>query len=427
MIWFQNKWVRYALMICAVALFLGNVLHETWGKGGTGNLHNYQARAFTEGKLHLEPEWLGIEHSFEIAAFQDKVYAPFPPFPAVLLMPLVAVFGAANTAYLALALAAAAMLGLYQIGRQWAGLSREETAWLALALLLGTGCWYALQQSHLTWHFSHVAAVAMLVLAIREGLLGGRGWLAGLLLGCAVLSRQVMIYSAIFVLAILLTQAATRRAQWQAGVGFAAAFGVCLAAYLVFNAVRFSGPLDSGYGYIELGGFLMERVDRYGLFSIAYIPFNFAHMFLQGPLVYFEQDNPLLIIGMTPFGTALPYASPFVAFALWARYSRVRNGEKGEGRAPWVSPQWIIAVAWLSVGLSVLHILLYYNNGWIQLNAQRFALDFMPALMILVMLALKNGNIYRRLLFAAIGYSIILNAYALVGISQIKALLSLFG
>ena len=73
--------------------------------------------------------------------------------------------------------------------------------------------------------------------------------------------------------------------------------------------------------------------------------------------------RPLQISGM---GTALTFASPFVFLAAWAR-----------------RPRALVVAAWASVTLALLHMLGYYNNGWVQPNAHRFALDFFPALLVL--------------------------------------------
>ena len=70
-------------------------------------------------------------------------------------------------------------------------------------------------------------------------------------------------------------------------------------------------------------------------------------------------------------------------------------------------------------------MMLYYNNGWNQYNCQRFTMDFMPVLMLLVALGINRAksNLWKY----AISYSIVLNilAYVVVpGIGRIRAFLS---
>ena len=56
--------------------------------------------------------------------------------------------------------------------------------------------------------------------------------------------------------------------------------------------------------------------------------------------------------------------------------------------------------------------MLYYNNGWWQINAQRFSLDFVPVLMVLTALGAKQGlGPYWK---GAILWSLFLNALAWV-------------
>jgi len=59
----------------------------------------------------------------------------------------------------------------------------------------------------------------------------------------------------------------------------------------------------------------------------------------------------------------------------------------------------------------IIHTLLYYNNGYVQANTQRFSLDFLPIIIILVALSIKS--IPENLWKASVVYSIILNVLAL--------------
>jgi hypothetical protein len=56
--------------------------------------------------------------------------------------------------------------------------------------------------------------------------------------------------------------------------------------------------------------------------------------------------------------------------------------------------------------------LLYQNNGWYQVNTQRFSLDFLPALMILVIISFKNTQTHFWLLKTFAIYAIVLNLFS---------------
>jgi hypothetical protein len=177
----------------------------------------------------------------------------------------------------------------------------------------------------------------------------------------------------------------------------------------VFNWARFGSPFDTGYGHLNLGGFLASRTERFGLFHPAYLPFNLTYMFFQGPHLVFDQELILLPQGMDFLGTSLTFASPFVFFALCAKWDRI-----------------LIYSAWIAIGLSLLHMLFYYNNGWGQINTQRFTLDFLPILMLLVAQSVPNiDKKTRKLLYTLITYSIVLNIMVFFLLPVARRLLSI--
>ncbi len=117
-------------------------------------------------------------------------------------------------------------------------------------------------------------------------------------------------------------------------------------------------------------------------------------MFLQG----FSIDFPPSIsewgrIGMNPLGTSLTFASPFLFFSLLARWEKR-----------------YLFTAWFSILAALVVTLFYHNNGAGQYNAQRFSLDYLPVLIILV--ARGGRRVPEPLWKGLIGYSIGLNFLA---------------
>ena len=160
-------------------------------------------------------------------------------------------------------------------------------------------------------------------------------------------------------------------------LSFIIPLAMMLSLYLWLNWMRFGHPLEPGYTYIYVApnvpDFLAARVEKYGLFHPIYIPFNFINLFLQGFHVEFKGATYLDDPYMNRFGTSLTFASPFIFIAFWATWKR---------RLLWA--------AWIPIGLALIHILMYHANGWKQINAQRYALDFLPLLTLLVALGLKR-------------------------------------
>lgn len=354
------------------------------------NFYVQQADAFLHGRLHVG------HYTRDLAVYQGRYYVPFPPIPALVLLPLVAAFGlGVNVRLAALAVMGLSVALLARILKRLE-IEPPSALWLVAAFFLGTAYWFVALAGSTGWFFAHIVAVACMFLAIYEALGRGRGLLVGLFLGLAFLSRQMSIYSGLFLCAALWGNPdhSTRRRKLAHLLGFLLSLGLCAGLYLAFNWARFGSPFDTGYSYIVLGGFLKERVGRFGLFNLAYVPANLIHLFLQGFHVEFSPPSYLGAPRMDPFGTSLTFASPFVFVALWARW---RRG--------------LLWTAWLGIGLSVVHALLYYNNGWWQQNAHRFTLDFLPLLMVLV--ALGTRRLSPRAWKPAVLYSILLNLLAL--------------
>jgi hypothetical protein len=137
-------------------------------------------------------------------------------------------------------------------------------------------------------------------------------------------------------------------------------------------------------------------MERYGLFHPIYVPFNLIHLFLQGFHIQFTPPTYLWPgrIKMDPFGTSLTFASPFVFLSLLAAWKRPLK---------WA--------AWFSVASTLIGALFFCNNGWVQWNTQRFTLDFLPILILLVASGAQKVN--PAWWKAAIVYSISLNVLAL--------------
>lgn len=361
------------------------------------NLYSLQAEAWLRGRLDID------RAATDVAYHGGRMFVPLPPFPTVVLLPFVALFGpSANTVFVSMLVCALSVHVLARALRRL-GVEGQSVPWLASALFLGTIYWWCLLESHGVWHFAHVVAVACMLLAINEALGPARGILVGLFLGLAFLSRQLSVYGFFFLAAATWCSSShpTRRRKLMHVASVGAGLGVCIGVYMLLNYLRFGSPLDAGYSKLALDGVLKARFDRFGLFHPIYVPFNFTYMFLQGFHVRFAGSAMALNTRMDPFGTSLTFASPFVFFALAATWRRALR---------WA--------AWASVLLMLTQMLFYYNNGYAQVNGQRFALDFLPILMVLVALGVQrvDGRVWK----AAVVYGVLLNVIALFGIPALR-------
>lgn len=397
--WIDSRWFKPVALTCFVLALLAAYWVSPKPKAEV-NAYLLQAQALLEGRLDI-PVYV-----HDVAVFNEQYYVIHPPFPAALLLPFVALGGPldAEIVFLSLALAVGSLWMFWRIFRRL-GCNPVLCVWLCGAFFLGTGFWFATGFCEGVWYFAHLVAVTCLIASIHEAL-GGRGWSAGLLLGCAFLSRQMSIYAGVFIAAMIWCNARFEKripARLLQLTGLATGFALCFGIYLLFNWVRFGHPLDTGYNYLNLSSFLKTRVERFGQFHWAYAPYNFCMLFLQGFNLEYAGADLMLLKGMDRFGTSLTFASPFVFFAFRARRQ----------------PGLLLAGAWTAIALTVIHHLFYYNNGFLQYNTHRFTLDFLPVVMVLIALGARQAADHRWLK-AAIAYAVILNAVALFLVPGIK-------
>jgi len=355
------------------------------------------ADAFLRGRLGVDeaPSWLNEL----IPAGNGMWYVPYPPFPAILLMPIVAVFGTAIHQQVV-----SAVIGGIAVGLAWLLFGRFDLDSRRRALLVavfgfGTVLWYVAEVGS-TWYLAHVIAVAFSLAAII--LAFDRRWplAVGLLLGFATTSRLPVGLSAPFVLAALLAFPGIRdlpalirsRIAWRTALRFAAGLAIPLGAYALYNVARWGGPIDQGY--IRIPGVLEDPIyAEHGILSIHYIPRNLYAIFFRS--WNYVDDPPFLQPSW--WGLGLFLTTPLLVWLFKARLADRR-------------------VAWAVLGVALVAIpIVTHGNVGISQFGYRFSLDVQPLLFVILATVLERGT--SRLMWAAAAASIVVSAYAIWAIS----------
>jgi hypothetical protein len=286
------------------------------------------------------------------------------PLPALLLVPLVALFGArTNQTGLALVLAAVAIGAAWELGERF-GVRRTSIAWICAFLLAGTDLlWCAMLGD--VWFTAHVSAVCFTLLALVELAGKRRGWLVAIFAACAFESRFSMIV-ALPVYAFLLAAESPRGVQVRRLGSFCAMLIPVGILWVLYNEARWGTLSDIGYS-------AWYHLDQAGMptgspFRLEYLPNQLWSFFVQLPT--FLPGFPWLRPEYS--GVALTWTSPALMLASFAR-SPVR----------WVLALWVAAI------LVAIPNFLYYVNGFAQFG-MRHALDFEPFLVALMMLAVRE-------------------------------------
>ena len=353
------------------------------------------------------------------ARYEGTWYVSFPAFPAVVIMPVVALFGTATLDRLFWAiLAGLAPALLYVLLEHLSrrGIStrkRWENVLLSLLFAFGTVFFYVAVQGTV-WFAAHVVASSLLILMMLFGFEARRPFLAGLCLGLSALTRTTTTLAALFFLIEALAAHRTvlpaerdmhpLRRAWayvrSAELGkvlascalFALPVALCLGIQLWMNDARFDDPLTFGHEYLQIKW--RGRIETWGLFNYHYFSKNLA-VFLAS-LPWLSSEAPYLTISL--HGLALWVTTPNLLWVLWPKQTYVHT----------------LALSVPALLICVLN-LCYQNSGWVQFG-YRFALDYMPFLVVLLAL---GGRRFGPGFYACLAFAVGVNAFGAVTFGRI--------
>jgi hypothetical protein len=363
-------WIGILLTIGAGLLYwLSNRFYDA----GRGDFF-YLADAFLHGRT-----WLDVRLGPQDVILQDgHIFVPFAPFPAIALMPLVAITGPQIADQWETGINAA--LAAATVGLAWWFTGRANVRNLVdrflLVVLLGfsTQIWWVTTRGGV-WHTGQLIATILTLLILVELWGKRRAWLIGLLAGAAFLTRAPLVFAIPFYALLLAGDDLwePRRWPWRRWVELGLGVLPSILFFFWYNAVRFGSPLESGYALAVLPDWL-EQQRALGLFSTAHIGMNVNYLFTKLPVFsttfpFFQPDG---------LGMSILFTSPGLLYAV---------------RAPWRSSRtWWLAGAALIV---LIPTLLYYGGGWLQFG-YRYALDSIPFVWALGALAAARDEARRE-------------------------------
>lgn len=345
------------------------------------------ADGFLHGRLYIDQPmpWLEL-----VPRPEGGFYSPFPPMPAVVLMPFVAAFGPGFDQGIATALFGGANVALlWLLLRGW-GVAPASAGWLTAAFAVGSVHWWAAGTGTVWLHAQVVAvffALAALNLAVR------RRWplAAGLLLGCAAASRLPVGLTLPLYLALFMNLGfppwLRRPSPDELRAGGLVVLGVAVPAALVaaYNLARFGSPTEFGYGLIP--GVLDEPWYASGILSIEYVPRHLHLIFMRG----FDYVDTFPWFRPNWIGASPLFTTPVLLWLLKAR-----------------STTPLIAYGWIAVLLGLTPDFLHGAVGFAQFG-YRFILDVLPIMLLML------GWVFRETISVpariAIVIGIAINAY----------------
>lgn len=372
----------------------------------------WQAEAWLEGEFAIRypvvesPAGPGNDYFNDVIAVVDadgeptgRGIIPFPPLPAVVLLPFVALLGlAVDQTFLAI------VIGALDVGIAFWLLGRLPVRPLVRNLLTvfvgaGTGLWYAASLGS-TWYFAHVVAVGLTLAAVGlaldaedweaardptapRPLLDARQLAAGFLLGLAATSRLTVLVGLPFFLLVGGGGGWARR-----GVSAAIGAAIPILGLVAYTLAATGEPFNPVY----------EALYRYEVLAYPELGYNGAWA-LQD-LRYVPQ-NLGLMLGALP--ELMPACDPGVPREPWsaAGCSWLVPDVRGTSLLL-TSPAWLlvlpalrllrdrrVAGAFLATGAIALVNLMHFSQGWVQFG-YRFSLDFVPFLLVALALGTER-------------------------------------
>ena len=337
---------------------------------------NELAEAMAQGRLYLEHP----SGTHDLTLYQGKWYVPNPPLPGILLIPLVVLSGGADavnmTVYSAVICAInAALLYLLLIlaftreggplyspaadGFSYPGNSASIAAWVCILFIFGTDHLW-LGTTGQMWFISQLLVVTFTLFACICVCCRFSPVLAGFSLGLGMLCRPNIFPVWLCLLGIYLHQEREfprldwkRTFIWCLKSGLPVVFSVAL--LLLYNKVRFNDWMDFGYVTINGADWILDAVQRYGMFHPHFLKINATVMFW---------DLPELDLSGERFFFQ-PHVSGYSIFLMAPSLIYVFRA---------VRKNWFSFGAWTSVVLSVALLLLYHNTGAEQIG-YRYLLD----------------------------------------------------
>lgn len=374
--------ILFAVSLVAYAISSGSMLaHQSLAPHFV-----FQADALLHGQLAIR----GRPPNLNDWVLQDgRWYVSFPPFPAVLMMPFVAIWGLDfNDVWFTVVFAALNVALLHRLLRRLQPARKEwEHAAFALIYGFGTLAWTCGIRGEV-WYTAETVGVTLTLLYLHAAVQARRPVLAGLAVACAAITRTPLAFSAIFFVfeALCPDRPVEPRclrdgARWRQALPRLVPFLLAIVAVAIpmgwANHVRFGSFTEFGHSHL-FANRVNQQIQQYGLFNYVFLERNLHAAFTRLPEISFHPFK----VGFSGDGMSLLVTTPLFLYLLWPR-------EKPR----------LHRALWLTVAIVAIPGFFYQNSGWYQFGF-RFSLDYTPYL--IVLLALGNRPFTRVSWLAAL-------------------------
>ena len=386
----RRRWIALGIYLVASLvyfLFADSALlhgHTPW------NHFALLADAWRHGRLDLGGPPPAYTGSNDFSHVGGKWYVVFPPFPALLLLPIVSLVREPERVHdgqfflwlsgVAPALLFLALEKLRRFGRSELG--ELGNVGLSLSFAFGSVYFFCAEQGTV-WYAAHVVGAALSAAYLLFALEAERPFLAGLALGLGFATRTPLLFAApLFVLEALRS---SRTRLLRSLLSFLTPVAAIVLLTLIHNQLRFGDPFEVGYRFLGIAW--QHRIEKWGLFGYHYLGKNLGIVLSSLPFWTPSGSAPFQI---NLHGLALWITTPAYLWLLWPRGTAVPH-----------------RALWITVACVALPTLLYQNTGWLQFG-YRFSNDY--AVFLFALLAV-GGYRFGRLFRVCACVAVLINAF----------------
>lgn len=349
--------------------------------------YNYLADAFLHGQYSLR---LIPPSVHDLSLYNGSYYLYWAPFPAILLMPFIALFGVhfsdvTFTIFVAL-LNVGLIAQLLRVANQRAIIHLSPTQRSILVFFFAMGTVHVTQSPFGdVWGTGQIISFTCTILAYLTALTmrGAKAWFfTGLALTGAMLTRSQTVFTGIFPAVYLLYQ--EKSWNWKRVILHlmcaAIPMALGLLSYLYYNQARFGSPFETGIAYHLMDDFFRPDYNKYGMFNLHYIPINIFYEYLFYP---FPITDKVLM------GGSLFLLSPLF-FAIFPAICKAK-------------PRWVVWALLASILVTNIPIILLMGTGYASFGP-RYTLDFIVPLLLLAAMGMEKWKNWICLVLSIIAF-----------------------
>ena len=393
---FDYPWLFGLFAFCGYALATLWYTHRRWDAPSIFRVSvhpyfNYLADALLHGQFHLR---FVPQATLDLAFYNNRYFLYWPPFPAILLMPFVKLFGVELSDIFFSIVIGAINVGLTvailrsEAFQKISPLDDFKVGLVALFFAFGTVHFFIVFRGE-AWYTSQLVAYLCVAFAYYTAMTSKGGWaflLAGMGIASAMMTRLPLITLGVWPAYYLLNK--NRARGWKRlltnGLVGISPILLCLGAYMLYNNSRFGNPFEIGYTYHKMNEFFVHDYQTYGPFNLHYVPTNFFYQYIFYPFPLTEES----LMGGSLFLLSPVFFGAFFAF----HKSTLKNA---------------LALS-ITIVLTSIPIFLIMGTGWPQFGP-RYTLDFTLPLLLLTAIGIRawpNSLVYLFTLISMVHYTL---------------------